>query len=280
MAEGRPGQRRAGGGARLSCLAVIDAATELYGSRELLRNFVSRDLRARYKGSVLGIVWSLLNPLCMMLIYGIVFSFVNRGGPVRYFSLWFMAGYLPWIFFQTSLQMGASSLLAHAGLLQKVYFPREVLPMSQTLANLVNLGIAMAVLLPIEWAVVGFTPVGMAELVVVTVALLGFALGLTLLISAATVYFRDIEFLLGLVLMAWFFLTPVVFPSSIYPQRYAWVFRLNPMTPFIDAYREAIYDVHRVPLATLGITVAIGAVGFLAGYAVFNRLKHRIVEEL
>jgi ABC-2 type transport system permease protein len=258
---------------------VIDSATELYGARDLLRNLVARDVRARYKGSALGVLWSLLNPLFMMLIYGIVFSIVNRssGGP-RYYALWFMAAYLPWLFFQTSLQMGASSLLAHATLLQKVYFPRAVLPISQTVANLVNMGFALAVLLPIEWIVMGFTPVGMIELVIVTAGLVAFTLGLTMLLSAATVYFRDLEHLVGIVLMGWFFLTPVIIPTASYPHH--GLLSLNPMTPYVNGFRASIYYVHRVPLATLAETVVIGVVTLLVGYAIFNRLQRRIVEEL
>jgi ABC-2 type transport system permease protein len=259
---------------------VIDSATELYGARDLLRNLVARDVRARYKGSALGVFWSLLNPLFMMLIYAIVFAIANKhnkNAPHPY-ALWFMAGYLPWLFFQTSLQMGASSLLAHSTLLQKVYFPRAVLPISQTFANLANLGFALVVLLPITFIVMGFTPVGMAELVIVSVGLVAFTLGLTLMLSAATVYFRDLEHLIGLLLMAWFFLTPVVFPTSMYPA--SWLLKFNPATPYVNAFRTVLFDVQRIPLGTLVETIVIGAVTLVVGYAIFNRLQRRIVEEL
>ena len=133
-------------------------------------------------------------------------------------------------------------------------------------------------LLPIEWIVRGFTPIGTAQLVIATFGLVAFTLGLTLLLSAATVYFRDLEHLIGLLLMAWFFLTPVVFPTSMYPA--SWLLKLNPATPYVNAFRTAIFDAQRIPLGTLVATVVIGAVTLLAGYAIFNRLQRRIVEEL
>ena len=113
---------------------------ELLGARELLRTFVARDLQVRYKGSALGILWSLLNPALMMGVYTAVFSSIMRNDIVD-FPVFFMAGYLPWTFFATALQIGSFALLANSSLLQKVYFPREVLPISMTLANLANLGL-------------------------------------------------------------------------------------------------------------------------------------------
>src|SRR5262249_23719205 len=165
---------------------MIASLAELYGSRDLLRSFLARDLRVRYKASALGVLWSLLNPVFMMLVYTVVFSVVVRAGSkgINNYPVWFLAGFLPWTFFATALQTGAMALLAHASLLQKVYFPRAVLPISMTLANLVNFGIAFAVYLPFAIWVNGFSALGLLALVGVTAALFLMAAGLAMLLSA------------------------------------------------------------------------------------------------
>jgi lipopolysaccharide transport system permease protein len=254
----------------------------LFAHRELLRNFFARDLNARYKGSVLGIVWSLLNPFLMMAVYTVAFSQVMRAQPPHggSYALWFMTGYLPWTFFAMSVQMGSSSLVAHSGLIQKVFFPREVLPISQALANLVNMGLAFVLLFPYAVYEEGFTLRGMAALVPVTAFLLLFAAGVGTLLSVLTVYFRDLEFLVGIGLTAWFFLTPVIYPATTIPRHLKPIFDLNPMTPFIDSFRDVFYDLHAPPMTRLAACAVLGVVTWAATYALFNRLKGRVAEEL
>jgi len=261
---------------------MIASLTALVDSRDLLRNFLSRDLRVRYKASTLGIVWSLLNPLFMMLVYTVVFSIVLRAGAagIDNYPIWFLAGFLPWTFFATALQSGSSALLSHAPLLQKVYFPRELLPISMTLANLVNLGIAFAVLYPFAVYVNGFTALGLIALLAVTAALFLMAAGLAMILSVLLVYFRDVEFLLGLLLTAWFFMTPIVYQFSTVPEHLQPYFRLNPVLPFVNAYRDVLVDADVPSLRRLAACAVIGIVTFIASYAGFNRLKRRIAEEL
>src|SRR3954451_11204735 len=230
---------------------MIATFAELYGSRDLLRSFLSRDLRVRYKASVLGVLWSLLNPVFMMLVYTLVFSVVlpqNAEG-INNYPIWFLAGFLPWMFFSTALQTGSIALLSNASLLQKVYFPRAVLPLSMTVANLINFGIGLAVYLPFALFVNGATALGLVELVAITAFLFLFAAGLSLLLSAVTVYFRDVEFLLGLLLTAWFFMTPVVYQYSQVPGHLKTWLQLNPMLPFVNAYRDVLVQ-HQAPSAT------------------------------
>ena len=135
---------------------MLSAFRELRGYGYLFRTFFRRDLSARYKASVLGIVWSLLNPLMMMLIYTFVFAHVLHINQPDY-SAWFITGFLPWFFFSTAISMGASTLVGHSSLITKVYFPRELLPLSMTAANLVNMGIAYAIFLPYAIYVRGFS---------------------------------------------------------------------------------------------------------------------------
>src|SRR5258705_1204799 len=146
---------------------VMGSLRELLGARELLRTFVARDLQVRYKGSALGILWSLLNPALMMGVYTAVFSSIMRNH-ITDFPVFFMAGFLPWTFFATALQIGSFSLLSNSSLLQKVYFPREVLPISITLANLANLGLAFVAFFPLGLYLRGFTVPGLLGVLPIT----------------------------------------------------------------------------------------------------------------
>jgi lipopolysaccharide transport system permease protein len=258
---------------------VIQSLRELLGARELLRTFVARDLQVRYKGSALGIIWSLLNPALMMGVYTAVFSSVLKNH-ITDFPVFFMSGFLPWTFFATALQGGSFALLANASLLQKVYFPREVLPISVTIANLANLGLAFIAFFPLGLYLRGFTVPGLLGILPITLFLLMFTTGMVMLFSVLMVFFRDIEFLIGVVLQAWFFLTPVVYQFSSIPARFERFFRFNPMLPFVNAYRDSLYDGQFPPLFRLVECALIGSITLVACYFAFNRMKGHVVEEL
>jgi lipopolysaccharide transport system permease protein len=252
---------------------------ELLGARELLRTFVARDLQVRYKGSALGIIWSLLNPALMMAVYTAVFSTIMRNH-ISDFPVFFMSGFLPWTFFATALQGGSFALLANASLLQKVYFPREVLPISVTLANLANLGLAFVAFLPLGFYLRGFAVPGLLGVLPITLCLLMFTTGMVMLFSVLMVFFRDIEFLLSVILQAWFFLTPVVYEFQSVPAHLARFTRFNPMLPFVNADRDSLYDGQFPPLFRLIECALIGSVTLVACYLAFNRMKGHVVEEL
>ena len=259
---------------------------ELVLHRELLRNFVVRDLRGRYKGSALGILWSLASPVLMLVVYSVAFSVILRVGATDGdYAISLMAAFLPWTFLATSVQFGATALLANAALISKVYFPREVLPLSLTTANLVNMGLALLFFVPFALVTRGADPWALLAAVPVTAAFFLFVVGLVLLASVLTVYFRDLEFLLSIGLTAWFFLTPVVYSEEFYandavPDLAGQVLRFNPALPFIEAYRDVFYRVETPSATRIGACLVIGTVTFLGSYAVFNRLKRNIAEEL
>jgi ABC-2 type transport system permease protein len=261
---------------------MIASIGELYGSRDLLRSFLVRDLQVRYKASALGVLWSLLNPVFMMLVYTMVFSVVlpqNAAG-INNYPVWFLAGFLPWTFFATALQTGSIALLSNASLLQKVYFPRAVLPLSMTAANLVNFFIGFIVYLPFAIYVNGFSLLGLVALAYVTVLLFLLAAGLSMVLSALTVYFRDVEFLLGLLLTAWFFLTPVVYQYDKTPPHLQDWLRLNPMLPFVNAFRDVLVDDRAPSVERLGACTLVALVTFGVCWVFFERIKGRVVEEL
>ena len=258
-----------------------EAVVELMRARGLLGNFIVRDISVRYKGSVLGIAWSLLNPLLMMAVYTVVFSEINKVTlPDGHYPIFFLAGFLAWGFFGACLQVGTMSLLQHGSLISKVYFPREVLPLSMVIANLVNLGISLALFLPVVIWFQGASIPGLLVLVVVTAAFTAMCAGLTMVLSALVVYFRDIEFLLGIVLMAMFFLTPIAYPSDLVKGRLHTILLLNPVAPYVRAYQDVLYSASVPPFGLVAVCVVLGVAVLGIGYPVFKRLARNLAEEL
>jgi ABC-type polysaccharide/polyol phosphate export permease len=259
---------------------MLSAFRELSGYGYLFRTFFRRDLSARYKASVLGIVWSLLNPLMMMLIYTFVFAHVLKINQPDY-AAWFITGFLPWFFFSTALSMGAATLTSHSSLITKVYFPRELLPLSMTAANLVNMIIAFAIFLPYAIWVRGFSLPAFLLLIPITAAFFVFTAALAMLLAAAMVYFRDVEFLIGIVLTAWFYVVPVIYSfDKIHDHTLRTWMERDPIVPFINAYRHVLFYKETVSVVGMIQLYAIALIAWFACYAVFNRLKVRVAEEL
>ncbi len=258
----------------------------MIGHRELLKNLVSRDLNARYKGSILGVAWSLLNPFLQLAIYSVAFSVIfgarapDVAGHKGNYAIFFMAAFLPWIFFSSSLTMGTTAILSQSGLVQKVFFPRELLPLSLVVANLVNLGLSFAIVLPFALYQGHVSLTGVLLLVPVTVGLFLLSSGIAIILSAINIYFRDVEFLIGIAVMAWFYLTPIAAPESLIRSKLPIALYANPLTPFVGAFRDALFAGRPPSLRRVAECVVVGVVGFAVCYAWFNRLKGRLTEEL
>jgi lipopolysaccharide transport system permease protein len=259
---------------------VIAELRELTEYGNLFRTFLRRDVSSRYKGSALGVLWSLLNPLAQLATYSFVFSYVLRIKNVDNYPVFFVAGFVPWFFFSSALILGTGTLVQHRALIEKVYFPRVVLPLSMTAANLINMLIALLVAFPYIWWTQGIDLVALTTLVPVTAALFLFSAGLAILLSVVMVYFRDTEFLVGIGLNVWFYATPIVYPLANVPHRLQpWMGR-NPMTLFANAYRQVLLDGNPVSFRGMAVLAGIGVATFLVCYAIFLRLEGRIAEEL
>ena len=253
---------------------------ELYQYREMIRSLVHRDLRGRYKGSMLGFLWTFINPLMQLIVYTVVFSNIMRMGIDDYYLFLFVA-LIPWMFFSTSITNGSSCIWVNQNLVTKIYFPREVLPLSVVTANFINmlycLVIVFAVVLlmgkPINYEAWLYLPLVFGIEYILT-------LGFTLIFSACMVYLRDLEHILGIVAMAWQFLCPIMYPVSMVPDYFFPYYNFNPMTPIIIAIRDILYD-GRVPdLMTLGMAAVYGVVFLLIGIFSFGKLKKGFAEEL
>lgn len=254
--------------------------SELWQYREMTASLVKRDLKSRYKGSVLGFFWMLLNPLLQLFVYTIVFSTIMKMG-IDKFYLFLFAALVPWLFFSTCLTGGPGVIFSQQDMVKKIYFPREVLPLSYTISQFVNMLLSFVVI----FAVIFISGVSVPLDAVIYLPLVMavefiFALGVTLIVSALNVYFRDIEHILGIVSMAWMYLTPILYPIDMVPKQYKGMIYLNPMTSIISAYRDILYYGQAPKAGTLWAAAAFGAGVLALGQAVFGKLQKHFVEEL
>ena len=259
---------------------MFNRLKELYLYREMIFSLVKRDLKGRYKGSALGFLWTFLNPLLQLAVYTMVFSVIMRAGIKDYYLFLFVA-LVPWIFFSTSLSGGASCIWAQQDMVKKIYFPREVLPVSYVTSQFVNMLLSFIVIFGVLiFSGHAINLIAILYLPIIMVVEFVLALGVGMLTSAITVYFRDMEYILGIVAMAWQFLTPVMYAIDMAPEKVRFIFHLNPMTPVIEAYRDILYY-GRVPeLNTLFSAVIIGVMVLVTGWFTFHRLQKHFVEEL
>ncbi len=268
---------------------------ELWQYRYLLRNMVVRDLKARYKNSILGILWSILNPLFLMLVFTILFS-VMANNQIRDYPIFILAGLIPWNFFSGSLISGTTSIIGNSGLVKKVYFPREMLPAAALLSNLVNFMFAFAVLIVFLYVFgIGLTRHALWVPLILATQLI-FTLGLALMLGSLTVFYRDVLMILEVVMLAWFFMTPIFYSLEMFGQSVTYlgitfnpaqVIRwVNPMASIIDGYRTVLWGTYAsggpasMNPAFLLRTFVTAVLTLIAGYAIFTRLNPLFGEKL
>jgi lipopolysaccharide transport system permease protein len=257
--------------------------SNLFRYRGLISSLVARDLKARYRGSVLGFFWSFVNPLLLLLIYSFIFTFIipNNTKNVQPFAVFMFCGILPWNWFSTSLTEASGSLIAGGNLIKKVLFPAEVLPLVSVLANMVHFFLGLPILIVFLLVSRHFPdPLELLWFPVVVLVQLIFASGLALILAALTVHFRDIRDLLNNVLMLWFFATPIIYPwFDPNVQRFKWLFDLNPFTHLAVSYQEILF--FEGPFGHWHWLVALGVASiglFFAGYWLFDRLRDSFAE--
>lgn len=242
--------------------------------RELLIELTKREIKARYKQSVLGYAWVILNPFFQMLVMAFVFSKILRVTNLAVpYALFLYVGLLPWNLFATSLTSSMNSLVSNAALLTKIYFPREVFVLSAIAAKIVDFLLASIVLILffIFWHqsvtihVLWFIPIFIIQQL--------FTYGFSLLLAAFNLFYRDIQYLFGLIILIWMYLTPVIYPTEMFPAELRWIFKLNPMAVIINAYRQVLLGGTGPNLASLGIALALSLVMVSVGYKVFKKLE-------
>lgn len=253
---------------------------EIYEYRTMISSLIQRDLRGRYKGSVLGFAWTFLNPLLQLIVYTVVFSNIMRAGIEDYYLFLFVA-LIPWIFFASSVSGGANSIISQKEMVKKIYFPREVLPVSYVTCQLVNMLLSFIVVFAVLLiAGKGLNLEALCYLPVVVLAEYLLAVSITLIASSVTVYLRDMEHILAIVTMAWQFLTPVMYSIDMVPEKLRPIFNFNPMTSIIVAYRDILYYKQVPQVKTLFHGYMFSIILLIIGWMIFGKLKQHFAEEM
>ncbi len=274
---------------------MIEKLKEIFKYRQLIFTLVARELKARYRGTVFGFLWSFLNPLLLLLVYSVVFGLIlpQSSGRIegidlkgRDYAIFLFTGLLPWLWFNSSILESANVLFVHGNLIKKIRFPIEVLPIMVVFTNLVHfvLGVPILVLLIV---ILGKT-IGLTFWVfffpAAVIVQFVFTMGLSFLVSALTVHFRDLKDILANLLTLWFFGTPIIYPflaPVIQGNKYVkFVLTLNPMTHIIEAYHYTFVYGSLPHWKKLPVTFAVGLVCFYLGYLIFDKLRDTFVEEV
>jgi lipopolysaccharide transport system permease protein len=273
---------------------------EVLDSRELLANLTLREIRGQYKRTIFGQLWSLVNPLATMLVYTIVFAFILRVAPppgdpsgLDIFAVWLLCGLLPWAFFSNTVQQGMGSIIANAGLVQKVYFSRIVLPLSKVGSVGYNWLFEMGVLVVVLVLCGSFVWPWLPGVLVMMVVLAMFAAGLALMLAVANVHFRDTQWFMSIVMQIWFYLTPIIYPLSLVEEQSEIydgllgtditildIYRLNPLERFVAVFRQLLYDNRWPDFGDVVFCTVSAVVALLIGVWVFRRNERGLAEAL
>lgn len=256
---------------------ALDVA-ELWRYRELLWILTERDIRVRYKQTVLGFLWAIIQPVMLMVVFSIFFGRL-AGMPADGlpYPIFVYAGLLPWTFFATSVSNASSSLVGSAALVSKVYFPRLVIPLASAGAALVDFAIsAVVLLLMMLWLGVGWSPNLLMAPVLVAGAIF-IALGVGILLSALTVTYRDFRYVVPYTVQLWLFATPVVYPASLVPAEWRWLLFLNPMAGIIEGFRSA-FLARPFDWPSIGISLVVAMIVLAIGVAYFERVERRFAD--
>lgn len=251
----------------------------LYNYRELLKTNVKKEIRGKYKNSFLGVLWSFLNPLLQIAVYAIVFPLILRNTQENY-VIFLCCGLIPWTFFATSITRAAFTMVENGNILKKVYFPREILPISVVTSETVNFLISTIIII----CFVVFGGLGISKYVIfypiVLIAQYLLILSIAFIVSSISVYIRDLQHLIGVALQLLFYAAPIVYAPESIPAEFKWVLDYNPMTYIINGYRDIFYNQHMPDIFALSILIVISLLLCIIGYLIFNKLQKGFAEQL
>jgi len=251
----------------------------LYNYREFLKTSIKKEFRGKYKKSFLGVLWSFLNPLFQLAVYALVFPFILRNDVDNY-TIFLIVALMPWTFFNMTILQSAASVVTNGGIIKKVYFPREILPISTATSNLINFLITeVIVLVALLISGVGIGPTIILLPIIILMQYI-LQLGLAFIFSAITVYVRDVEYLLNVFMMLMFYLSPIVYSADMIPSNFLPLFKLNPMFHIIEFYRTILYYKQVPDMGNIGIMFVMCIGVLIIGYLIFNKCKKRFAEEL
>lgn len=251
----------------------------LYSYRELLKSNVKKEIRGKYKGSFLGVLWSFFNPLLQVAVYAIVFPYIMRIKTDNYLQ-YLIIGIIPWTFFITVINQGMIAVRMNAGIIKKVYFPREILPISVALSGLINFFISCIIIL--VFCLFGGIGISWHLILLPIIAILQFilTLGIVFALSAINIYIKDTEYIIQFIINMLFYATPILYPTSLFPEKIRWILYINPMTEIVNSYRD-IFMYHQLPgINSIIYLVIISLVIFFIGLGIFRKLEKGFAEEV
>ena len=258
---------------------MLKVFKNLYNYRELLKTNVKKEIRGKYKNSFLGVIWSFLNPLLQIAVYAIVFQMILKN-PQENYVVFLCCGLIPWTFFSTAISRSAFTMVENGNILKKVYFPREILPISVVTSEAVNFLISTVII----FAFVIFSGIGITKYILVYplifIAQYLLLLAISFIVSSVCVYIRDLQHFIGIFLQLLFYATPIVYSIDILPPEAAWILNLNPMTYIIEGYRDIFYNQTMPDVQSILILIGIVLVAIVIGYLIFNKLQKGFAEEL
>jgi ABC-type polysaccharide/polyol phosphate export permease len=255
---------------------MIDLFRDSYRYWELIWALALKDLKIRYKRSVLGFMWALLNPALLMLVLTLVFSSIMRF-PIPHYAIFLLSVLLPWTFFSQSLSYAVEAIVTNGDLIKKVAVPKMVFPMAALVSNIINLLLSLiplAILVPLlrhpfYWTWL-YLPVPLLALTI-------FTLGMTFFFAVANVFYRDVSHILQIVLSAWFYLTPIIYPLDAIPARYHWLFKLNPMIYVVNGFRLSVYYGQLPQARSIAASFICAFVSLVIGYSIFRKYQDTFV---
>ena len=251
----------------------------LYQYRELLKTNVKKEIRGKYKGSFLGVLWSFLNPLLMVAVYAIVFPYIMRVSVPNYL-IFLIVAIIPWNFFTTCITTGCNCIWMNGGIIKKVYFPREILPISVVCAGLINFLISCVIILIfVFFGGIGFS-LQLLWLPLIAIIQSVLSLGLLFILSAINVYVRDIEYIVSFILNLLFYATPILYTADMFPEKIRWILYLNPMTHLVNSYRSIFYAKTMPDLGSLFYISIVALIILVIGYLIFRKLEKGFAEEV
>lgn len=252
---------------------------ELYNYREFLKTNVKKDVRGKYKGSFLGVLWSFINPLLSVIVYAIVFHYIMRFN-IDHYLIYLIAGIIPWTFFTSAINTGMNSILFNADIIKKVYFPRLILPISSVTSCLVNFLIScIIILLFVVFSGIGIS-IYLVFLPIVVIIQYVLCLGIAFILSAIEIYVKDVEHIINFIISMLFYVTPILYTPDYVPSNMKFILKLNPMAYIIDAYHSVFYYKSMPNLFELGIVFVFSLLVLLIGYHIFQKLQRKFAEEV
>lgn len=252
---------------------------DLKNYREFLKSNVKKDIRGKYKGSFLGVLWSFINPLLSVLVYAIVFPYIMKI-KVENYLIYLITGIIPWTFFTSSINMGIISILSNADIIKKVYFPRIILPISTVTSCLVNFLISCVIILLFCIGSGLGLSIHLLWLPIIAIIQYVMLLGFTFILSAIEMYMRDIEHIVNFILSMAFYVTPILYTPDIFPENLSWVLKINPMAYLVNAYRSIFFYQEMPDLMGVGIVSIFSIAIFFVGYFIFEKLQKGFAEEV